>query len=191
MDFDKIERLADKTIRLNHKRRIMMKFGIIYYSKTGHTLELAEVIARGLSAKGNEVRLFSVDEPADTDYLNACSGIIFGTPTYLATAHWRLNQWLTDDSHKIDLAGKLGGAFATAHYAQGGSDTAIMSLLGILLVRGMLVYSGGSALGKPFIHHGPVALDAVENHYKDCQKDFAIFGERFAEKAMELFDAKL
>ena len=164
-----------------------MKFGIIYYSKTGNTLEMAKVIAKGIMENGHQVRLFSVEEAVDSSYLNDCRGIIFGTPTYLATSHWRLNQWLTEESHGIHLAGKLGGAFATAHYAQGGSDSAIMSLVGILLVRGMLVYSGGSALGKPFVHHGPVALDAVGNHYEECQKDFAIFGTRFAEKAAELF----
>ena len=36
-----------------------MKFAIIYYSKTGHTREMAEVIARGLAAAGGETRFFS------------------------------------------------------------------------------------------------------------------------------------
>ena len=39
-----------------------MKFAIIYYSKTGHTREMAEVIARGLAAAGGETRFFSVEE---------------------------------------------------------------------------------------------------------------------------------
>ena len=165
-----------------------MKFSIIYFSKTGHTLEMAEVIAEKMKEKGHQVRLFSVDEAMDVNYVNSCTGIIFGTPTYVATTHWRLTQWLTEESHEVDLSGKLGGVFATAHYAQGGSDTAIMSLVGVLLVRGMLVYSGGSSFGKPFIHHGPVALDALGTHYEDCKEEFAIYGERFAKKATELFD---
>lgn len=163
-----------------------MKFGIIYYSQTGHTKEMAECIAQGMEKSDVEVRLFSVDENLDTDYLNDCAGIIFGTPTYVATAHWRLIEWLTTDK-SVKLAGKLGGCFATAHYAQGGSDTAIMSLVGMLMTKGMLVYSGGSAFGQPFIHHGPVALDAVGNHFEEAKEMFTIFGERFAQKALDIF----
>lgn len=59
-----------------------------------------------------------------------------------------------------------------------------------MLVKGMLVYSGGAAHGKPYIHLGPVALDAVGNHYEECKADFEIFGRRFAEKARELFPNK-
>lgn len=61
-------------------------------------------------------------------------------------------------------------------------------MLGMLLVKGMIVYSGGSAHGQPFIHHGPVALDAVGNHYEESKQMFEIFGQRFAEKAKELFE---
>ena len=48
--------------------------------------------------------------------------------------------------------------FATADYPQGGADTAILTIINHLMVKGMLVYSGGSALGQPFIHLGAVAL---------------------------------
>lgn len=164
-----------------------MKLAIIYYSKTGQTKEMAEVIAEGMRRVGGEVRLFSVDEEIDDAYVSACDGVVLGTPTHMATSAWRINQWLLEDSKSISLAGKLGGCFATAHYAQGGSDSAILSILGMLLVKGMLVYSGGSAYGQPFIHHGPVALDAVGTHYEDAKEMFEIFGQRFAEKAIELF----
>lgn len=163
-----------------------MKLAIIYFSKTGQTKEMAEVIAKGMERTGGEVRLFSVDEPMDKAFLSECTGIVFGSPTYMATSHWRITQWLLEESGDLSLAGKLGGGFATAHYAQGGSDSAILSMLGILLVKGMLVYSGGSAFGQPFIHHGPVALDAVGNHFEESKAMFEIFGQRFAEKALEL-----
>ena len=165
-----------------------MKLAIIYYSKTGQTKEMAEVIAHGMEKAGSEARIFSVDEPIDKAYVNDCSGIVFGTPTYMATSHWRISEWLLKESGNFSLAGKLGGGFATAHYAQGGSDSAILSMLGMLLVKGMLVYSGGSAFGKPFIHHGPVALDAVGNHYEESKEMFELFGQRFAKKALELFE---
>lgn len=165
-----------------------MKLAIIYYSKTGQTKERAEIIAQGMRKAGSDVRVFSVVDAMDIPYLNECSGIIFGSPTYMGTSHWRVTQWLVQESGKISLAGKLGGGFATAHYAQGGSDSAILSMLGMLLVKGMMVYSGGSAFGQPFIHHGPVALDEVGTHYEDSKEMFEIFGQRFAEKAIELFE---
>ena len=100
---------------------------------------------------------------------------------------WQIHKWLGEDSAGIYLSGKLGGAFATAHFAQGGADTAIMDILGMMLVKGMLVYSGGGSYGLPFIHHGPVALDKVGNHYDESRSAFRIFGSRFAGKARELF----
>lgn len=164
-----------------------MKFAVIYYSKTGHTREMGERIAEGLSLGGHEVRLFSIEEPMDTEYINACSGVIFGTPTWLASTCWQMKQWFDTKSGSLSLAGKLGGVYATAHFAQGGADIAIMTLIGHMMVKGMLVYSGGASLGKPFIHLGPVALDAVDGHFESCQPEFRIFGERFAAKAEELF----
>lgn len=164
-----------------------MKFAVIYYSKTGHTREMGEVIAGGIRKQGGEVRLFSVEEPMDRAYIEACDGILLGTPVYLASTCWQLKQWFDTGSGGLRLEGKLGGVYSTAHFAQGGGDLAILTLIGHLLVKGMLVYSGGSALGKPYIHLGPVALDAVEGHYESCKKEFEIFGERFAAKARELF----
>ena len=75
----------------------------------------------------------------DKDYLASSSGVILGTPTYLASEVWQITKGIEEDSKSISFAGKLGGAFATAHYAQGGADTAILSIIGQLLVKGMLV----------------------------------------------------
>ena len=85
-----------------------MNFAIIYYSKTGHTREMAEVIARGLAAAGGETRFFSVEEAMDADYIDQCAGVIFGTPTYLANTCWQMKQWFDEGSRGIKLAGKLG-----------------------------------------------------------------------------------
>ncbi len=164
-----------------------MKFAVIYYSKTGHTREMGEIIGRGIEKEGGQVRLFSIEEPLDADYINACDGVLFGTPVYLASTCWQMKKWFDTESASVNLAGKLGGVYSTAHFAQGGGDVAILTLIGHLLVKGMLVYSGGAALGKPFIHLGPVALDAVEGHYESCKADFEVYGERFAQKALELF----
>ena len=122
----------------------------------------------------------------DRKVAEEASGIIVGTPVYLASSLWQVKKWLEEDSLPFRLEGKLGGAFATAHYAQGGVDSAIMEILGQLLVKGMLAYSGGSACGLPFIHHGPVALDREGDHFDRSREMFRIFGSRFALKIREL-----
>ena len=113
-----------------------MNIAIIYFSKTGRTRAMAEVIADGAgSVSGVEVRLFELDR-IDKSYLAECKAVFFGTPTYLAC--WELKKWF-DESTMYPLAGKLGAVFATADFAQGGADVAIQSVLGHMLVKGMLV----------------------------------------------------
>ena len=165
-----------------------MRISIICYSLTGHTEDMASEIKKGIEEEGVEARIFNIkDSVVDPDYVASSSGIIIGTPTYLASSVWQIKKWLEEDSRSLNLSGKLGGAFATAHYAQGGQDTAIMDILGQLLVKGMLVYSGGGSFGLPIIHHGPVALDKVGNHYEESREMFRIYGSRFARKAREIF----
>ena len=78
-----------------------------------------------------------------------------------------------------------GAVFATADFAQGGADVAIQSVLGHMLVKGMLVYSGGGAWGLPYIHLGAVAL---KENFEASKPMFRTFGERVAQKAKELFE---
>ena len=165
-----------------------MRISIVYWSLTGHTAEMAEEIASGIRKEGVEAKAFNIHETvADNEYIESSSGLIIGTPVYLASSVWQINKWLEEDSKGINLSGKLGGAFATAHFAQGGADTAIMDLLGLMLVKGMVVYSGGGSFGLPIIHHGPVALDKVGDHFDESREMFRIYGSRFASKAKDLF----
>ena len=157
-----------------------MKIAIIYFSKTGRTRAMAEVVADGAgSVSGVEVRLFELDR-IDKSYLAECKAVFFGTPTYLASTCWELKKWTM-----YPLAGKLGAVFATADFAQGGADVAIQSVLGHMLVKGMLVYSGGGAWGLPYIHLGAVAL---KENFEASKPMFRTFGERVAQKAKELFE---
>jgi len=160
-----------------------MKLSIVYYSKTGKTLAMAEEIAKGMkSVNGIEVELFSVDQ-IDYEYIKDSKAVVFGTPTYYANTCWQLKKWF-DESKNCNLEGKVGGVFSTADFPQGGADTALLTLINHLMVKGMLVYSGGSALGLPYIHLGPVAL---KDNFEESKELFRIFGTRVAEKCSELF----
>ena len=137
-----------------------MRIAIVCYSLTGHTSEMAGEIALGIEDEGVEARIFNIrTDEVDAEYISSASGLIIGTPTYMASSVWQVKKWIEEDSRPLALSGKLGGAFATAHYAQGGQDTAIMDILGQLLVKGMLLYSGG----------GCGAIDREEASNRDQQ----------------------
>ena len=81
---------------------------------------------------------------------------------------------LTDTLNKYDVRVNV----------HGGGTMAIQFILDHLMVFGMLVYSGGSALGRPIIHLGPVAL---ENELEKTEDIFRTYGRRMAAKTVEVF----
>ena len=167
-----------------------MKLAVIYDSKTGNTKQAAEWIVEGMNQIENtEARVFSIHD-TDEEFVKEACGVIVGSPSYAALMTPDMRTWLLASASKLQMAGKLGGAFATEQYTHGGGENVIMSILTNELVMGMLCYSGGAACGKPVIHMGPIGVNGnVEPHncldnYKDY---FQIYGERFAQKAQELF----
>lgn len=161
-----------------------MKLAIIYYSRNGHTKEMAEIIKKAMMSEENiEAEAFDI-ENVDYDYIKESKAVVFGTPTYYANTCWQMKKWF-DESRNCDLEGKIGAVYATADYIQGGAASAMLTIINHLMVKGMLVYSGGSALGQPFLHLGAVA---VKGNFEESKSNFEIFGQRIAKKAKELFE---
>lgn len=161
-----------------------MKTSILYYSKTGNTEKMAKVIADGmLSVEGVEVKCFAVDA-IDEEWLKESTCLIVGSPTYMANMSAAVKQWLEGPCLQFGLGGKLGGAFATADYIDGGGDLGVQTILTHMLVGGMLVYTGGVMHGKPFMHMGPVA---IAERLDEFTEHFTVYGQRMATKAKELF----
>lgn len=166
-----------------------MKLSVIYHSASGNTARMAQVIAEGMkSVPGVEAKAFSIDE-VDLDFAKESRGIVVGCPTYVADTTAAMHQWLEQSFGKLAPAGKLGGAFATAQYIHGGGDLAVRSILDHMMTMGMLTYSGGGSQGKPVIHLGPVAIATAGDFEELMGFDdvFRIYGQRMAEKAVELF----
>ncbi len=80
--------------------------------------------------------------------------------------------WL-EGAGKYNLAGKLGGAFATANYIHGGADIAMQCVLLHLMMTGMMVYSSGGSKGTPVIHLGPVTIGGELEKYEELLKSMA------------------
>ncbi len=161
-----------------------MKLAVIYYSKNGHTKEMAQVIKDAMMTEENiEAEIFNI-ENIDYDYIKESKAVVFGTPTYYANTCWQIKKWF-DESWSCNLEGKIGAVYATADYAQGGASSAMLTIINHLMVKGMLVYSGGSALGQPFLHLGAVAL---KDKFEESKSEFEVFGKRIAQKAKTLFE---
>ena len=160
-----------------------MKIAIVYDSVTGNTAKMAEYIMEGAArVEGTEARAFPLDG-VDEEYVKESAALIVGTPTYHGTLTARVKAWLEGGPGKLNAAGKLGGAYATAGYIHGGGDLAIQCVLTHLMVAGMMTYSGGSAKGAPVIHLGPVAIAPNLDEFADL---FRIYGERMAAQAARI-----
>ena len=161
-----------------------MKMTVLYHSKTGNTKQMAEVIAEGMqTVDGVESKSFPIEE-IDETWAKESKCLVLGTPIYVASVCGAVKNWLEGPCKKYDLAGKMGGAFATADYIHGGGELGIRLILDHMMVYGMLTYSGGSSYGKPVIHLGPVAL---KDHLEASKDTFLLYGKRMATKTIEIY----
>ena len=157
---------------------------VIYYSQSGNTRQMAEVIVDGIRrVEGADAKAFSLDE-IDADYVKNSKCVIFGSPTQMANMAPAVKTWFVESAKSYELAGKIGGVFATANYYHGGAELVMQGMVTQMLVQGMLVYSGGGAHGRPIIHLGPAAF---EGRLEDSEELFLLYGERMAEKTVALF----
>lgn len=163
-----------------------MKVAIIYHSETGNTRAMAELVREGCRRAGAEAACMPVDE-VDVGYVKESAAVILGSPTYEGSCSWQMKRFL--DTAQEGLAGKLGGVFASQNWpGGGGASFAEMTMIAGMLVRGMLIYSGGITEGQPFLHFGAVSRRAPDEElYRErCIK----LGENVARKAMELFGGR-
>lgn len=156
-----------------------MKALIAYYSRTGHTLESANDIARGLEGAGVEVTTRQADEIAASD-VSECDIFVAGSPTYGSTfykAPAKAVARLLKSLAPAGLEGKRAGAYSVM--AAYGGDRIVAVLEAKLAELGATVVSGGPTVkaGAPLsLWTGPMA------GREDVEKCEA-FGRRLAESA--------
>lgn len=161
-----------------------MKMSVMYFSKSGNSKKMAEKIVEGMQAvEGVEAKAFSIDA-ADEAFVKESKCLVAGCPIYMASTPAAMQAWLQTELGKYGVAGKIGGAFATANYIHGGGELGIRTMLDHMMVMGMLTYSGGGSFGNPVIHLGPVAIGA---NLDDFNETFRTYGERMAKKTVEIF----
>ncbi len=156
----------------------MAKMLVAYFSATGNTKRMAELIAEAATKAGADVTLKPIAETA-AEELPQYDAIVMGSPTYYGAPAAAVRQ-LFDDSVKYhgQLEGKVGAAFTSSANIGGGNETTIMTILQSMLIHGMVVR--GNSKGD---HYGPVSVNAPDARVeRQCRE----WGRRTAELAEKL-----
>jgi len=142
----------------------MAKIIVIYYSRTGNTKKMAELIAEGVKKEKVEVLVKDVLD-VDPSRLLDYQAIILGSPTYYGTMAYQIKKLLDDTvTFHSKLEGKIGAAFSSSANIAGGNETTILDILNAMLIHGMIIQ--GDPQGD---HYGPVAIGSVdERSSQEC-----------------------
>ncbi len=153
---------------------------VSYYSRSGNTKKMAEVIAASLKNEGISVDIISVEQ-VSVDALVSYDIFVFGSPTYYGTMAYQVKK-LLDESVKLHgkLDGKLGAAFSSSANIAGGNETTILDIINTFLIHGMIIQ--GDPRGD---HYGPVAIGGSD---KRAQANCERLGRRIAALAKKLFE---
>ncbi len=144
---------------------------ISFYSRTGSVEALATAAADAAREAGAEVRLRRAREVADEESMGQVKGwlesarrqnalyevptkqdaewadaILFGTPCYFGSMATELKNFLDQlgpQWKRGALAGKVGGAFATASWPHGGTEVVTLSMYVPMAHLGMVIVPTG------------------------------------------------
>jgi NAD(P)H dehydrogenase (quinone) len=144
---------------------------VVFHSRTGSVETLAGAAARSAREAGAEVRVRRAREVAGPDAMAKVEGwaesaarqnaihpapthedaewadaILFGTPSYFGAMATELKNYLDQlgpQWKKGTLAGKLGGAFATASWPHGGTEVVTLSMYVPMAHLGMVIVPTG------------------------------------------------
>lgn len=139
----------------------MAEILVLYYSRSGHTAEMANQVVRGVeSVPGMQARLRTVprvspvieavedDIPASgppyasTDDLAECAGLVMGSPTRFGQMAAPLRYFL-DGTATLwangSLAGKPAGVFTSSSTFHGGQESTLLAMMLPLFHHGMLL----------------------------------------------------
>ena len=156
----------------------MSKGIVIYYSRSGNTKQIGEMIAKAMSDSGVETDFKSVDK-VKVDDLLTYDAIVIGSPTYYGTMAAQIKQLIDETVVKHgQLDGKVGAAFTSSANIGGGNETTILSIVQAMLISGMVVQ--GDPQGD---HYGPVSIGKPDQR---VEKLCARWGRRIAELTKKL-----
>lgn len=155
---------------------------VIYYSKSGNTRKMAEIVAEAINIEGLQVQLKEIKDVA-LDELPKYEAILVGSPTYYGSMSSQIKK-LLDDSVKFHgkLDGKIGAAFSSSVNIGGGNETTILDILNAMLIHGMIIQ--GDPQGD---HYGAVSIGTPDAR---ARKQCLRLGTRVARLMRKIKGAK-
>jgi len=156
----------------------MAKGIVVYYSRTGNTKEMAQIIAKAMNEADLPTECKSVGD-VKADDVFSYDAIVIGSPTYYGQMAAPIKE-LIDDlvGRHGQLDGKVGAAFASAANIGGGNETTIMGIIEAMLISGMVVQ--GDPNGD---HYGPVSIGKPDQRVEQqCRRR----GQRIVELTKKL-----
>jgi len=151
----------------------MAKGIVIYYSRSGNTKLMAEIISKAMNDEGLPTECKKVED-VKIENLFGYDAIVVGSPTYYGHMAGPIKQMFDDlVSRHGQLDGKIGGAFSSSANIGGGNETTIMGIIEAMLISGMVVW--GDPKGD---HYGPVSIGKPDERVeRQCTRR----GKRIAE----------
>ena len=146
---------------------------VIYYSRSGNTKKMAQIIAKSMNDAELPTVVKDVADVSMGDIMEA-DAIVIGSPCYYGEMASEIKSLIDESVSKHSkLDGKIGAAFSSSANVGGGNETVIMGILHTLLVHGMIIQ--GDPQGD---HFGPVSIGSPdERATTQCQRR----GKRIAE----------
>lgn len=193
----------------------MAKILILYYSRDGSTMRMAQQIGRGVeSVAGAEAILRTVPEvsavcekiadsipDAGAPYatlqdLETCDGLALGSPTHFGNMAASLKHFLDGTTalwFSGALSGKPAGVFTSTGSMHGGQETTLLSMMLPLMHHGMLLMSlpcNEIALRETVsggTPYGPSHVADTDAELTEHEKRLCcVLGERLAKTALAL-----
>lgn len=121
----------------------MSKITVVYHSGYGHTAKLAQSVHDGaMRVPGTTVSLLKVeDADQNWDLLNASDAIIFGAPTYMASASAPFKAFMDATSHlwiKQAWKDKIAAGFTNSGSQSGDKLNTLIELMLFAMQHGMI-----------------------------------------------------
>jgi len=151
------------------------KILVIYFSKSGNTKKLAQMIVKGVKeVEDVEVILKPASDVTKDDFVTS-NGIIAGSPVYFGTMAAELKD-LFDRFVGVrkKMGDKIGAAFVTSGDESGGKETTIMSIIQAFLIYGMII------VGDPLNATGHYGVACTGAPDKETEKNAIKLGRRVA-----------
>ncbi|MGD0553236.1 MAG: flavodoxin family protein [Sedimentisphaerales bacterium] len=156
----------------------MSKGIVIYYSRSGNTKQMADMITKAMNEGGLETDCKEIAQVKVDDLLKY-DAIVMGSPTYYGGMAAQMKQLIDDAVVKHgQFDGKVGAAFTSAANIGGGNETTVLGILQAMIISGMVIQ--GDPQGD---HYGPVSIGKPDQR---VEKLCARWGKRIAALTQKL-----